>query len=76
MGENEIGMEGVELEQEDEEFVEEPMTADFDYANANDPIALDEPISQGTGTYYILLIKSAMQICKKQYQHLGFGCSE
>jgi hypothetical protein len=40
-------MEGVELEQEDEEFVEEPMTADFDYANANDPIALDEPISQG-----------------------------
>lgn len=39
-------MEGVEQEDEDE-FVEEPMSADFDFDAINDPIALDEPTSQG-----------------------------
>ena len=47
MDENEF-MDGVEQE-DDEEFVEEPMTADFDFANANDPIGSDEPISQEHG---------------------------
>ena len=47
MDENEF-MDGVEQE-DDEEFVEEPMTADFDFVNANDPIGSDEPISQEDG---------------------------
>lgn len=45
MDENDF-MECVEQE-EDDDFVEEPMIeTDFDFANANDPINLDEPISQ------------------------------
>uniref|UniRef100_A0A914HWZ6 PCI domain-containing protein n=1 Tax=Globodera rostochiensis TaxID=31243 RepID=A0A914HWZ6_GLORO len=35
-------MEGMEQEDEDE-FVEEPMSADFDVGSINDPIAIDEP---------------------------------
>ena len=47
MDENDF-MECVEQE-EDDDFVEEPMVGtDFDFANANDPIVLDEPISQST----------------------------
>ncbi|KAL7078571.1 hypothetical protein ACQ4LE_002163 [Meloidogyne hapla] len=35
------------MEQEDdEEYVEEPMAADFDFTSVNDPITLDDPISQ------------------------------
>ncbi|KAL3115809.1 hypothetical protein niasHT_007814 [Heterodera trifolii] len=37
-------MEGMEQEDEDE-FIEEPMSADFDLGNINDPIGVDEPIN-------------------------------
>jgi hypothetical protein len=43
-------------QEEDDEFVEEPMAADFDFTNANDQIIIDDPISQGF--YYFLLINS------------------
>lgn len=39
-------MEGMEQEDEDE-FVEEPMSADFDFGSLNDPLSLDEPTNQG-----------------------------
>nr|CAD2190906.1 unnamed protein product [Meloidogyne enterolobii] len=35
------------MEQEDDiEYVEEPMAADFDFTNVNDPLTLDDPVSQ------------------------------
>lgn len=40
-------MDGVELDQDEDDFVEEPMAADIDFTNANDPISHDEPISKG-----------------------------
>uniref|UniRef100_A0A915NFL2 PCI domain-containing protein n=1 Tax=Meloidogyne floridensis TaxID=298350 RepID=A0A915NFL2_9BILA len=35
------------MEQEDDiEYVEEPMAADFDFTNVNDPLTIDDPVSQ------------------------------
>lgn len=34
-------------QEEDDDFVEEPMAADYDFTNSNEPIAIDDTIYHG-----------------------------